>query len=58
MLLLSFVFFFLFVFSEKPFWDENKVVCMYVCMYAMIMVLYTAVLGLALSDCRTKHNCN
>ena len=24
--------FFLFVLSEKPFWDENKV-CMYVCMY-------------------------
>ena len=42
MLLLSFVlvfcfffvfFFFPFVFSEKPFWDENRVVCMYVCMY-------------------------
>ena len=32
MLSFSFFFlsFFLFVFSEKPFWDENKV-CMYVC---------------------------
>ena len=27
------LFFFLFVFSEKPFWDENEV-CMYVCMYS------------------------
>ena len=33
---LVYIFFFIFVFSEKPFWDENKV-CMYVCMYSAFL---------------------
>ena len=38
--------FFLFVFSEKPFWDENKVcmyVCMCVCMYRRVAEVFEGV---------------
>ena len=50
MLSFSFFFlsFFLFVFSEKPFWDEDKV-CMYVC---IIRTTHTVIRENMCADCR------